>query len=149
MIASNKNNRSLVFDSDYVRAIRIQNKLYLLLLGIVSVSFLGFFIFRGTWLGLIFGHLAGLSIMGFYGGLTEVIAVKKGYKYFFGFKIGLIIPIVFGIISAFILVPYGKRNLFITCGGWTALGSGLIIVIIFLFIKKKNLNGGKSESLRE
>lgn len=141
MMTSNKNNASLVFENDYMRALLLQNKLYLFFLGILSAGFLGFFLFRGTWLGLIFGHLDGLAIMGFYGGLTEVIAIKKGYKYFFGFKIGLIIPIVLGITSAFLLAPYAGGNLFITCGGWTALGSGLMIVIVFLLIKKKNLNG--------
>ena len=113
-----------------------QRNLYLIFLGLLSVSFIGYPIFKSTWIGLIFGHTGGLSIMVFYGGLTGTLAKRKGYKYFNGFKVGFLVPIILGIISAFLLVPSESR-LPLTCGGWTALGSGLLILIIFLFIKKK------------
>jgi hypothetical protein len=113
-----------------------QKNLYLIFLGLLSVSFVGYPIFRSTSLGLVFGHTGGLSIMVFYGGLVGTIAKRKGYKYFNGFKVGFLIPIILGIIAAFLLVP-SQSHLPLTCGGWVALSSGLLIVIIFLFIKKK------------
>ena len=113
-----------------------QRNLYLIFLGLLSVCFIGYPIFRSTSLGLVFGHIGGLSIMVFYGGLTGTLAKRKGYKYFTGFKVGLLVPIILGIVAAFLLVPSQSR-LPLTCGGWTALSSGLLIVIIFLFIKKK------------
>ena len=113
-----------------------QRNLYLFFLGLLSVCFIGYPIFRSTWLGLVFGHIGGLSIMVFYGGLTGTLAKRKGYKYFNGFKVGFLVPMILGIIAAFLLVP-SESHLPLTCGGWVALSSGLLIVIIFLFIKKK------------
>ena len=113
-----------------------QRNLYLIFLGLLSVSFIGYPIFKSTWIGLIFGHIGGLSIMVFYGGLIGTLAKRKGYKYFNGFKVGFLVPVILGVISAFLLVSSESR-LPLTCGGWTALSSGLLIVIIFLLIKKK------------
>ena len=113
-----------------------QRNLYLIFLGLLSLSFIGYPIFRNTWLGLVFGHIGGLSIMVFLDGLTGTLSKRKGYKYFNGFKVGFLVPVILGVIPAFLLVSSESR-LPLTCGGWTALSSGLLIVIIFLLIKKK------------
>ncbi len=115
--------------------IPLESKLQLLFLGLLSFSFIGYFVFRNHWIGFIFAHLAALSIMGFYGCLAGVIAKRNGYNFWIAFQIGFFIPIVLGGISAFLMVTAGERSLPLTCGGWTSLAAGIVVVIIYSFIK--------------
>lgn len=114
-----------------------ESKVQLLFHGLLSISFLGFFMFRELWIGFIFAHIAAISIMGFYGCLAGAIAKKKGYQYWRAFQIGFFLPIILGAISAFTFVPESNRGLPLTCGGWVCLGTGLGVVIFFLLIKRK------------
>lgn len=115
----------------------MENKINLILLGILSFSFLGFFALRTHWIGLIFAHTAALGIMGFYGSWAGAIAKKKGYHYWTAFRFGFFLPIFLGIIAAFLFVPKDRSHLPLTCGGWISLAAGLVIVLIYVFLRKK------------
>lgn len=130
-------NGQQVVVNDSIHEAAKQGNLNLFFLGLLSVSFVGYALFQKTWMGLVFGHTAGLSIMAFYGGLTGLVTKSKGYTFKSGYIIGFVVPIFLGVISAFLLPP-GGRNLPLTCGGWTALASGLAIVLVSIFIKKRN-----------
>ncbi len=118
--------------------IPLESKVQLFFLGLLSISFVGYFALRKLWIGFIFGHTAALSIMGFYGCLAGVIAKKKGYSYGRAFQIGFFLPIILGGISAFLFVPSGERSLPLTCGGWVSLAAGIVVVISYLFVKKRD-----------
>lgn len=118
--------------------ISLESKVNLLFLGLLSISFVGYFALRKFWIGFVFGHTAGLSIMGFYGCLAGVIAKKKGHSYGRAFLIGFFVPIILGAISAFLFVSESERGLPLTCGGWVSLGAGIVVVIFYLLIKKIN-----------
>jgi len=115
----------------------IETKIHLLIMALLSVGFIGFFALQREWIGLIFAHTAALGIMGFYGSWAGALAKKKGYGFWKVFSIGFFLPIILGVISAFLFGPAGEKDLLITCGGWVALGSGLGVVIFFFFVKKK------------
>ena len=132
--ANEKQNAQIV-GSD--KTFPLESILQLVFLGLLSISFIGYFVFRNHWIGFIFAHAAALSIMGFYGCLASAIAKMKGYSYWRAFQIGFFFPIVLGAISAFLLVPSGERNLPLTCGGWTSLAAGIVIVIYYSLVKKK------------
>ncbi len=121
-----------------VNNISLESKVQLLFLGLLSVSFVGYFALRELWIGFIFGHTAALSIMGFYGCLAAAIAKKKGYSYGRAFQIGFFLPIILGGISAFLFAPSGESSLPLTCGGWVSLGAGIVVVISYSFIKRKD-----------
>jgi hypothetical protein len=118
--------------------ISFESKLHLLFLGLLSISFIGYFALRELWIALIFAHVAALSIMGFYGCLAGAIARKKGYSNGRAFQTGFFLPIVLGAISAFLLVPSGQRGLPLTCGGWVSLATGIVVVISYSLVKKKD-----------
>jgi hypothetical protein len=117
--------------------IQFESKIHLLFLGLLSISFIGYFALQKLWIGFIFAHIAALSIMGFCGCWAGVIAQKKGYRYWKAFQIGFFLPIILGGISAFLFVPSGERDLPLTCGGWINLAVGLAVVIYYSFVKKK------------
>lgn len=116
----------------------LESKAQLLFLGLLSISFIGYFALRKFWIGIVFGHLAALSIMGFYGCLAGTIARAKGYSYLRAFQLGFFVPIVLGGISASLL-PAGPRNLPLTCGGWASLATGVIVVLVYVLLKKKKM----------
>ncbi len=118
-------------------SIPLESKIPLLFLGLLSISFLGYFAFQELWIGFVFAHAAALSIMGFYGCLAGSIAKKKGYSYPKAFQIGFFLPVILGGISAFLLVPSGEGNLPLTCGGWTSLATGIVIITFYAIIKEK------------
>ena len=112
------------------------SKVQLVFLGLLSISFVGYFALRKLWVGIVFGHIAALSIMGFFGCMAGTIARSKGYSYRRAFHVGFFVPIVLGGISAFLL-PAGPRELPVTCGGWTSLATGAVVVLIYALLKKK------------
>jgi hypothetical protein len=115
----------------------MENKLNLFLLGLLSASFIGFFALRTHWVGLIFAHTAALGIMGFFGSWAGTIAKKKGHHYWTAFRLGFFLPLILGIMAAFIFKPVEGSRLPITCGGWVSLAAGIVIILIYTFIKKK------------
>jgi hypothetical protein len=123
-----------------VNNISPESKVHLFFLGLLSISFVGYFALRKLWIGFIFGHTAALSIMGFYGCLAGAIAKKKGYSYGRAFLIGFFVPIILGAISAFLFVPESERGLPLTCGGWVALAAGIVVVSSYLLVKKRITN---------
>jgi hypothetical protein len=116
--------------------ISAESKLQLLFLGVLSISFVGYFALRELWIGVVMGHTAALSIMGFYGCLAGAIAKKKGRSYRRAFQIGFFLPIILGGISAFLLAPLEEG--IVACGGWISLATGIVVVISYLFIKRKD-----------
>ncbi|MFC1481364.1 hypothetical protein ACFL6E_03850 [Candidatus Neomarinimicrobiota bacterium] len=128
--ASNRGRQTIPFEA----------KLELLFLGVLSISFLGYFIFRQHWIGFIFAHTAALSIMGFYACLAGAIAQWRGFSYRRAFQIGFFPPIIAGVISAFTLRPTTNGIIPMTCGGWAALGTGLVVMVAYLLIRKKDLS---------
>jgi hypothetical protein len=128
-----------------VNNIPFESKVQLLFLGLLSISFVGYFALRTHWIGFIFGHLAALSIMGFYGCLVAAIAKKKGYRYGRAFQLGFLLPIILGVISAFLFAPSGETSLPLTCGGWVSLATGIIIVLFYSLVRNKDLNNQVSK----
>jgi len=116
--------------------ISLESKVQLVFLGLLSISFVGYFALQKLWVGIVFGHIAALSIMGFFGCLAGTIARSKGYSYRRAFHVGFFVPIVLGGISAFLL-PAGPRELPVTCGGWTSLATGAVVVLVYALLKKK------------
>jgi hypothetical protein len=88
-------------------------------------------------MGFIFAHTAALCIMGFYGCMAGSIAQKKGYRYRRAFNIGFFLPLIIGIIYAFVGVPSGERDWPLTCGGWVSLSVGILVILSFSIIKNK------------
>ena len=117
--------------------ITAESKLQLLFFGLLSLSFIGYFALQENLIGFVFAHLAAISIMGFFGCLSAAMAKKKGHSYTRAFLIGFFVPLILGVISAFLLAT-AEEDLSITCGGWTVLGTGIVIVIYYSFVMRRS-----------
>ncbi len=114
-----------------------RKRLAFLFLAFLVISVIAYFLLRGHWTFIITNHLGGLGIIGLFACLTGYIAIRKGLNYTTAFRLSFFLPIILGLITAFIF-SLGKD--FIYCGGGISLLVSLIIPIIYLFInKRKNI----------
>ena len=114
-----------------------REKSHLFIMGILSVGFVGYFALQESWVGYVFAHLTALGIMGFYGSLAGWIAHRKGYSYTRAFKVGFLLSLCMGVLTAFIFA-YGENTaLPLTCGGWTVLFTGLVVVIFYSLLRNR------------
>jgi hypothetical protein len=141
MTESHAEEKTNIFENDPLTRISLESKIQLLFLGLLSISFLFNYALRDELIGLIFAHTAALSIMGFYGCLAGAVAKKKGFSYGRAFLIGFFLPIISGVVSAFLIGPAEQINLPFTCGGWTSLAAGIVVVFVYVFAKKKDKSG--------
>ncbi len=118
----------------------IREKFHLFIMGILSVGFVGYYALQEIWVGYVFAHLTALGIMAFYGSLAGWIAQIKGYSYKRAFNAGFFLSLCLGVLSAYIL-NYGEdTTLAVTCGGWTVLATGLVVVIFYSLLKTKKVS---------
>jgi len=110
------------------------SKVHFGIMGAMGIGFLGFFGLRDSWAGLIFAHLTGLAILAFLGALTGWLACRKGYGYGRAFGIGFFLPLVLGVIAAFLWVP-GDTDLPLGCGGWIAMAAGIAVSVVAALMK--------------
>ena len=141
MTESHAEEKTNIFENDPLTRISLESKIQLLFLGLLSISFLFNYALRDELIGLIFAHTAALSIMGFYGCLAGAVAKKKGFSYGRAFLIGFFLPIISGVVSAFLIGPAEQINLPFTCGGWASLAVGIVVVFVYVFAKKKDKSG--------
>ncbi len=113
--------------------ITIENRIILLFLGLLIIGVIGYLTLRNLLIGSIFAHVGGLGIIGVLGGFVGIIAKNKGYDYWKAFLIGFILPIIVGFIAVLLVEP-------ISCGGSPSLAAALIIVIIYSFTRRRDVN---------
>ena len=133
MVALKTEDKQNIQNKESSNGIMIESRILLLFLGLLIIGVIGYLALRNIWIGSIFAHVGGLGIIGLLGGLTGIIAKKKGYGYRKAFLLGLIIPIFSGIIA---VLPDEAFS----CGGSPSLGVALLIVIIYSLIKRSDSN---------
>ena len=71
--------------------VTVESRILLLFLGLLIIGVIGYFALRNLWIGSIFTHVGALGIIGLLGGLTGIIAKKKGYGYWKAYLLGFIL----------------------------------------------------------
>ena len=87
---------------------------------------------RGTLTSYFLAHLGALGILGLFGWVTGLIAVKKGRHFYSAFLLTSMLSILSGV-SVVLIVGDS-----VTCGGSISLATAVIILAIISFFKKKN-----------
>ena len=113
--------------------ITLESRILLLFLGLLIIGVIGYFTLHNIGIHTVFAHIGGLGIIGLLGGLTGIIAMKKGYGYWKAFLLGLILPVLVGVIAVLLTQTF-------SCGGSPSLGVALLIVIIYSLIKRRSIN---------
>jgi hypothetical protein len=113
-----------------------ERRLPLLFLGLLIISVIGYLTIRNLWVGFMFAHLGGFSIMGLFACLAGIIARKKNYSYRKAFLLGLFLPIILGLVGVLVIFPPNPE---LACGGSASLGTALLVVVFYSALKKKEV----------
>ncbi len=119
------------------RRIPNETRLCLLFQGLLSIGFIGYFAFRNHWVVYIFAHIGALGVAGFFGSFAGAIAKSKGYQYATALLLGSALPLILGIIGAYLVVLPRDNGLPGTCGGTITLLVGLLVVIGYALAKHR------------
>lgn len=123
-----QNNQSKTSDNNIIMG----GGILFLFLGLFVIGAVGYIAMHNPSMDLVFAHLGGLGIIGFLGDLTGIIAKKKGYSYWKVFGFGLFLPICVGVITVLMSEPF-------SCGGSPSLGAALLILVIYSFVKRRDV----------
>ncbi|MFC2151469.1 hypothetical protein ACFLSE_02995 [Bacteroidota bacterium] len=116
-------------------------KIFIISIVTLVLGLIGYFIFSNHWIKYIFVHIGAVGIIGLLAYLTSIIAKQKGLNYGKAFSFSFFPSVFLGIISAYLAGPPRENGLPLFCGGSVSLGLALIVVIIYLLLKKrKQLN---------
>ncbi len=119
------------------RPIPNETKLCLLFQGLLSIGFIGYFAFRNHWAVYIFAHIGALGVAGFFGCFAGAIAKSKGYQYGRALLFGSALPLILGIIVAYLVVLPRDNGLPGTCGGTIGLLVGILVVIGYALARRR------------
>ena len=122
--------------SKNIRSKNVQSthrNLLFMFIGLFIVGLFGYFSTESNWIEFTFAHLGGLGILGVMGSFAGFIAMKKGFIYHKAFSLGLILPILLGIIPVFLFKP-------IPCGGSVSLAVSVLIVLYYSVAKRRVMN---------
>lgn len=109
-------------------------------LGFILIGFGGGYLLGDGWLEFVLYHVGGLGAIGLLACASAAIAERKGYGYRRAWIVAVLLPVVTGVIAAY-LAPPGNRGIEpAACGGSVSLGVGLILIVIWSFIGRKSVS---------
>jgi peptidoglycan/LPS O-acetylase OafA/YrhL len=105
-------------------------------LGLLIIGIIGYFsLNRDLWLFYVFAHVGALGVIGLLAGVAGFVAKKKQRSYWKAFVVVTVSSIVSGLIAVLILFAGEEGQLY--CGGTVSLAVAIVLIILYLFMKKK------------
>lgn len=112
-------------------------RVFLISLVLLIIGTVGFFTLRGHWAFYPLAHAGALGVLGLLGALVGLIAEKKGYDFRRTFLVGLLVPIVLGVMAVFAVKVIGGEGTPFYCGGSVCLAAAIILIIIYSLVKAR------------
>ena len=112
-------------------------KIFTLSIITLIIGLIGYFTFWNHWIRYIFTHVGALGIIGFFACLAGVIAKKKKFNYRKAVLLGFFPSIFLGVIADYLIDLPRENGLPSSCGGVVSLCVAIIVVIIYLLVKKR------------
>lgn len=117
----------------------MQSKLKLISLVTIISGVIGYFAFWNHWIRYIFAHVGALGIIGLIAWFAGIIAARKGLNVKRAVLLGFFPPVILGIIAVYLVDPPSEGLIPSSCGGVVSLGIALIVVIIYLAVRKRRI----------
>lgn len=106
-------------------------------LGLVIVGFGGGYALPEGWPGFVLYHIGGLGTVGLLACASATIARNKGYNYRQTWLLALLLPVVLGLIAAYLVPPGNHESRPAACGGSVSLALGLVFVAVWAFMRRR------------
>lgn len=114
-------------------------------LGLIVIGFAGGYALGEGWPSFVLYHIGGLGAVGLLACASAAIAERNGYDYWRAWLISLALPLLLGLIAAYLVPPDDQGTRPAACGGSVSLGVGLILVAVWGFIVRRRSSAEESE----
>jgi hypothetical protein len=113
-------------------------------LGSIVIGFAGGYMLHDGWLSFVLYHIGGLGAVALFACASAAIAAKNGYRYWMVWLTALLLPVILGLIAAYLLPPGDEGMRPAACGGSVSLGAGLILIIVWSVIGRRRVDSEQS-----
>jgi hypothetical protein len=113
------------------------NRILLISLGLMIIGFIVGYALPDGWMSFALYHVGGLGATSFLASVTAAIASKKGHRYWRAFSLALFLPVLLGIIVAYLVPPPMNGDRPAVCGGSVSLVVALIFIVVWAFVKRR------------
>ena len=108
----------------------------LLSVGLMVVGFGGGYVLADGWVRFSFHHVGALGASGLLACAAALIAVRKGHGFWRVFSSALLIPILLGVIAAYLVPPGEGGGRPAACGGSVSLSVTLLFIVAWAKSKR-------------
>ena len=111
-------------------------------LGLMIVGFASGFALREGRLSFMLYHIGGLGAAGFLACASAAIARRKGYDYWRAWLLAFFLPLIVGLVAAYLVPPENNESRPAACGGSVSLALGLIFIAVWALMRRRRQSGG-------
>ena len=111
-------------------------RLPLYFLCLLIIGGIGGLLLRQSAASYVLFHLGAVGLLGISGALAGSLAKKKGFGYTRAFLLGFALPIILGIIGAFLTPPGEGGTRPAACGGSLSLLVAIIVIFTYAFVRR-------------
>ena len=108
-------------------------------IGLIVIGFGGGLLLREGWPGFVLYHLGGMGSVGLLACASAAIAGRKGYGFWQAWLIAFILPLLVGLIVAYLVPPGDHERRPAACGGSVSLALGLIFIGGWAVMRRKKV----------
>ena len=115
------------------------SRMSLFSVGLMIIGFAAGYGLRDGWMSFVLYHIGGLGASSLLACIAGAIAAKKGHSYLRAFTLALSLPILLGVIAAYLVTPETDGGRPAACGGSVSLAVALIFIVAWTFVKRKQV----------
>ena len=106
-------------------------------LGLIVIGFGGGLLLQEGWPSFVLYHVGGLGAAGLLACASGAIARSKGYGFWRAWLLAFFLPILVGLIVAYLIPPGDHESRPAACGGSVSLPLGLMFILAWALIRRK------------
>jgi len=103
----------------------------------MAVGFGGGYALADGWVRFALHHIGALGASGLLATAAAVIASRKGHGFWRAFSSALLIPILLGVIAAYLVPPGEGGGRPAACGGSVSLSVTLLFILVWALVKRR------------
>ena len=106
-------------------------------LGLIVIGFGGGLLLGEGWRSFVLYHIGGLGATGLLACASAAIARSKGYGFWRAWLLALFLPMLVGLIAAYLVPPGDDESRPAACGGSVSLALGLIFIAGWAILRRR------------
>lgn len=112
-------------------------RVVLVSVGLMGVGFGGGYALADGWVSFVLHHVGALGASSLLACAAAVIASKKGYGFWRAFSYALCVPLLLGLVAAYLVPPGADEGRPAACGGPVSLPVALLFILTWALLKQR------------